>query len=242
MSQSLINDKPNIGEKSNTDSFADQNKFEQSSTQTIVKETLQALSQFQTEVDNKNAPRPLKEDKWQIRLNDLRTSLVELSRSMSTMTRSPSAEFSRRIGGGLGGVHSQIQHRVRTMVSGSPNTPVREYLSSQRNKPTVIRLLDKFAFLWGVLSLMVSEYVLFACPQYFWLWYTIFMGSMLAARFPAYYKKKWHYFLLDFCYFAQVWNFYFFFLFHIITVVFASSFCLYCYSNLCLFHSLHFSF
>lgn len=169
-------------------------------TQSIIKRALTALTRFQNEENNKeNSNETRKDDKWQPLL-DLRGTLVELSNSMGSISRSPSSQFSR-IGGHM---HSHIQDKVRTMVSGSPHTPVSEYWKLQRSKPKIVRLLDKFAFLWGVMSLLVSEYILLSIPHYFWLWYLVFMGSMLAARFPSYLKKKWHYFLLDFCYFAQV--------------------------------------
>lgn len=66
--------------------------------------------------------------------------------------------------------------------------------------------MDKFSFLVGVLTLAVSEFVLLETPNFFWLWYAAFMTSLIAARVPEYRFKKWGYFMLDFCYFANLCN------------------------------------
>mmetsp|Transcript_71017 Transcript_71017/g.199373 ORF Transcript_71017/g.199373 Transcript_71017/m.199373 type:complete len:569 (+) Transcript_71017:849-2555(+) len=36
--------------------------------------------------------------------------------------------------------------------------------------------------------------------------YTVFMMLMIAARVPSYTHKRWHYFMYDFCYYAQICN------------------------------------
>mmetsp|Transcript_21099 Transcript_21099/g.61587 ORF Transcript_21099/g.61587 Transcript_21099/m.61587 type:complete len:586 (-) Transcript_21099:113-1870(-) len=100
----------------------------------------------------------------------------------------------------------RMRNRVRKVISGDPGHGVREFLANQRKKPTIVRLLDKFAFLYGVLSLVGSEYILLEYPSYFWLWYSCFMTALIAARVPEYRFKKWTYFMLDFCYYANLCN------------------------------------
>jgi len=95
---------------------------------------------------------------------------------------------------------SALSDKVQRVMT---STKVRQYWAEQRNKPTVVRLLDKFSFLFGCLTLTASEYVLCRYPSIFWAWYLLFMAVMLGSRVPDYRRKNWGYFLLDFCYYAQ---------------------------------------
>jgi len=95
---------------------------------------------------------------------------------------------------------SALSDKVQRVMTSSK---VRQYWAEQRNKPAVVRLLDKFSFLFGCLTLTGSEYVLCRYPSLFWAWYLFFMSVMLSSRVPDYRRKNWGYFLLDFCYFAQ---------------------------------------
>jgi hypothetical protein len=45
--------------------------------------------------------------------------------------------------------------------------------------------------------------VLLSKRDYFWA-YAVFMTAMTAARVPEYRHKRWSYFLLDICYFADL--------------------------------------
>ena len=99
-----------------------------------------------------------------------------------------------------------VRRRVRAVMTGDSETRVRDFLEQQLQRPLIVRLLDKFGFLLGVLSLLFTEFLLLSLPAYFWLWYAVAMPLMIACRYPEYRFRKWGYFLLDFCYFAQVMN------------------------------------
>jgi hypothetical protein len=139
-------------------------------------------------------------------VTDLREALNELRKRRPRMPQSPSLNRLAALAGGqikkLAPVH--LQRRVLGIINGARSTKVREYWATQRQKPTIMRLLDKFGFLLGVLSLVFSEYVLLSKRDYFWAWYAVFMTAMMAARVPDYRHKRWSYFLLDFCYFANL--------------------------------------
>lgn len=67
-----------------------------------------------------------------------------------------------------------------------------------------LRAKDKFSFLVGVLLLMLTEYLFISYPSYLYVAYTIILVPLLMWRFITYHQQKHHYFLLDFCYFANL--------------------------------------
>ncbi|CAN0155360.1 unnamed protein product, partial [Hapterophycus canaliculatus] len=89
-------------------------------------------------------------------------------------------------------------------VTGDPRKSVRLHLEEKRSKPFVMRMLDKAAFTVGVLTMIVSEYVLLLMPERFWLWYSLMVPVLLLMRYPDYRQRKWLFFYLDFCYYVQV--------------------------------------
>jgi hypothetical protein len=113
------------------------------------------------------------------------------------------AELARGKASALSLKAAALSVKVQRVMSSKASAQVRQYWAEQRSKPAVVRLLDKFSFLFGCLTLTASEYVLCRYPSLFWAWYLVFMAVMLSSRVPDYRQKKWGYFLLDFCYFAQ---------------------------------------
>jgi len=79
----------------------------------------------------------------------------------------------------------------------------KERLISLLIKPEVTRLIDKISFVVGILFLLVNEYFLFVKTHYMWLWYLGVITPLLLLRYYTYRKSKYHYFLLDFCYFVN---------------------------------------
>jgi len=69
--------------------------------------------------------------------------------------------------------------------------------------PPFLKTSDKLAFTVGIVVLLVSEMVLLEYPTMFYKLYTALLIPLLTARFFSYEKSKFHYFMLDFCYFAQ---------------------------------------
>eukprot|EP00752_Nemacystus_decipiens_P006459 g5817.t1 len=99
----------------------------------------------------------------------------------------------------------QFHGKIRKAVTGDPQKSVRLHLEEKRSKPFVMRMLDKAAFTVGVLTMMVSEYMLLMMPERFWLWYSVMVPVLLLMRYPDYRQRKWLFFYLDFCYYVQVW-------------------------------------
>jgi hypothetical protein len=105
----------------------------------------------------------------------------------------------------------KIRARTRLALTGDEARSVREHLrmrrlqlAAMRDEPPVVRLLDKVSFSFGVLNVMFTEFLLLEYPEHFWMWYCIEMFSCLGVRFFHYRTMRWQYFLLDFCYFANV--------------------------------------
>eukprot|EP01118_Nematostelium_gracile_P007413 TRINITY_DN2414_c0_g1_i1.p1 TRINITY_DN2414_c0_g1~~TRINITY_DN2414_c0_g1_i1.p1 ORF type:complete len:387 (+),score=65.90 TRINITY_DN2414_c0_g1_i1:56-1216(+) len=79
----------------------------------------------------------------------------------------------------------------------------RKQLEKAAAKPINIRFQDKMAFTLGVYNMALSMFLLGKHPEWFYLVYTIKFPILLGLRYYLYKKNKWHYFLLDFCYFAN---------------------------------------
>lgn len=69
--------------------------------------------------------------------------------------------------------------------------------------PPFLRAVDKLSFCLGVLYLMATEGLLLAAPHALHRWYVWTIVPLLLLRFRSYHAAKFHYFMLDFCYFAQ---------------------------------------
>lgn len=63
---------------------------------------------------------------------------------------------------------------------------------------------DKFSFVLGVFVLCTTEFMVLQYPQHFGIYYCVLMSAMLALRLYWYARQKLTYFLLDFCYLANI--------------------------------------
>jgi len=53
---------------------------------------------------------------------------------------------------------------------------------------------------------MITEYIIIAEPQWLWLLYLSLLFPLMIHRFLTYHKMNHHYFMLDFCYYMQLWT------------------------------------
>lgn len=66
-----------------------------------------------------------------------------------------------------------------------------------------MRTLDKLSFIFGVALFGSFAYILGSMPNHgFYIYYSLLVPVMVAIRYVKYKPRKWHYFLLDFCYFG----------------------------------------
>eukprot|EP01112_Ceratiomyxa_fruticulosa_P009524 TRINITY_DN2487_c0_g1_i1.p1 TRINITY_DN2487_c0_g1~~TRINITY_DN2487_c0_g1_i1.p1 ORF type:complete len:435 (-),score=57.59 TRINITY_DN2487_c0_g1_i1:267-1571(-) len=80
----------------------------------------------------------------------------------------------------------------------------RKKLAEDMQKEPFLRLVDRIGFTVGLLTLCVTEYFLLRAPEYMYLWYSVLIFPLIALRFVMYHRLKYHYFMLDFCYYCQV--------------------------------------
>jgi len=67
-----------------------------------------------------------------------------------------------------------------------------------------VKPADKFAFAFGVLSLLGGEYIALRHVHLFPLFFTLVMVCLVAKRYPDFASEKCQLFMLDFCYFMNL--------------------------------------
>ena len=77
-------------------------------------------------------------------------------------------------------------------------------LGKQWNDTKAITLREKVSFIFGVVNIFISGYLIGGFPQYFHLWYTAQLLYFMPLRFIAYHRRGYHYFLADLCYFVNL--------------------------------------
>ncbi|GFZ45818.1 hypothetical protein JCM24511_03548 [Saitozyma sp. JCM 24511] len=77
-------------------------------------------------------------------------------------------------------------------------------LSAQWRSAQIVRTKEKVSFLFGVLSLTFSSILYGAAPEWLPFAYTAQSAFYIPTRIYTYKRKAWHYFLFDLCYFVNV--------------------------------------
>ncbi|KAF5019734.1 hypothetical protein F66182_8239 [Fusarium sp. NRRL 66182] len=77
-------------------------------------------------------------------------------------------------------------------------------LGKRWNDTKVISAREKISFIFGVMNIFVSGYLIGAYPEYFHWWYTIQLLYFMPIRFFTYRRRGYHYFLADLCYFTNL--------------------------------------
>nr|BAN40845.1 hypothetical protein, conserved [Entamoeba invadens] len=67
-----------------------------------------------------------------------------------------------------------------------------------------IKLLDKISFVIGVCLLLMGEYIVLLRPDLMHVFYVCLFIPLVTSRYLVYRMNRWHYFLLDFCYFTNI--------------------------------------
>ena len=89
-----------------------------------------------------------------------------------------------------------------------------ERVKAKINSANFTRKKDKWTFTIGLLRILAEFYLLGKAPCYYPLWHTFWAAVLLSARVVYYRLLRYHYFLFDFCYYANsfvllflwVWN------------------------------------
>ena len=79
----------------------------------------------------------------------------------------------------------------------------RKRLKQVLSEPNVVMTIDKLSFVCGVLIILIIEAVLLLAPEKMGILYTTLLLPLMVARYVIYRSDLFHYFMYDFCYFAQ---------------------------------------
>lgn len=98
----------------------------------------------------------------------------------------------------------RMKHRVRKVVTGDAEKPFHEWIQESH----IVKTIDKFSFVVGVSILLLTELMVLQYPHYFDMYYCYLISIMMLLRVYWYAfsneKQNYGYFLLDFCYFANL--------------------------------------
>jgi len=94
---------------------------------------------------------------------------------------------------------------IRTAVA-NLNHDFQQNLQEKLMKVPILKNKDKVTFVLGIALLMVTEYIMIAQPQSLWILYISLLFPLMILRFLTYHKNNFHYFMLDFCYYMQLWT------------------------------------
>ena len=111
--------------------------------------------------------------------------------------------------GGIQGMAHHSRKKLHKMAQ-SQRKALEHTLRSRRKKlkrimsePKFVLTIDKLSFIFGVLIIMVIECVLLVAPEQMGTLYTTLLIPLMVARYIMYRADLFHYFMYDFCYFAQ---------------------------------------
>lgn len=99
----------------------------------------------------------------------------------------------------------QMHSRLRKLLTGDENKRIRDHIEERKEVPSNVMLIDKLVFTFGVFNIAIFQYFMLNIPRYYWMYHTAILSALMAIRFKAWKKLKWQYFLLDNCYFSNVW-------------------------------------
>lgn len=99
-------------------------------------------------------------------------------------------------------------------------------LGTRWNDTKAITIREKVSFICGVLNVLVSGYLIGGYPELFHWWYTAQLLYFMPIRYYTYYKRGYHYFLADLCYFTNFLCFLSIWIFPQSKRLFISAYCL----------------
>jgi hypothetical protein len=79
--------------------------------------------------------------------------------------------------------------------------------------PSFIRWTNQISFVLGIAFMLGTEYMLLVSPQLLPPFYSVLVTVLCTLRYFSYHRKKYHMFLLDFCYFVNFLLVYYFYMF-----------------------------
>lgn len=90
----------------------------------------------------------------------------------------------------------------------------------------VVRTWEKISFFLGVMTVLASALMFGLAPEWIHIFYTAQAVTLLPVRFYTYKKKAWHYFLFDLCYYCNILNLVFLWIFPGSPTLFVTCYCM----------------
>ena len=97
--------------------------------------------------------------------------------------------------------------KARKLLTGDEDYRIRDLIRRREKEPSFQQLFNKLTYTLGVLNIAVSQYFFLARPRLFWLWYSLIIPCLMLIRVREFKKRKFEYFLIDFCYFTMFFTF-----------------------------------
>ena len=97
----------------------------------------------------------------------------------------------------------KLAHEKRKILENTIRSRRRK-LKNIMSEPGFVMTMDKLSFVCGVLTIMVIEAVLLLAPEKMGRLYATLLIPLMVARYVIYRADLYHYFMYDFCYYAQV--------------------------------------
>jgi len=101
-----------------------------------------------------------------------------------------------------GVIKTTWKRQWRKAMSGDPEKRVRDHMSSPEVQKR-IKLYDTASFTLGVVMVFFAEYLFLVHPRAVPLFYLFTFSLLIILRYFMYHAVKYHYFLIDFCYFLN---------------------------------------
>jgi hypothetical protein len=79
----------------------------------------------------------------------------------------------------------------------------KQRLSDWAKESKVVKMVDKFSVVLGVMVLCTTEFLLLEHPDHFGMNYDVLLSIMMVLQLYMYAKNKWLYFSLNFCYWVN---------------------------------------
>jgi hypothetical protein len=109
-----------------------------------------------------------------------------------------------------------LKSKVSTSIKSEREFITKQFIKRKKvierymNHAPLVRFMDKVFFIFGVLLVIITTFLLGRRPNdIYYTYHVIVIISLVAIRLINYRIKKWHYYLFDFCYFANALIVYF---------------------------------
>ncbi|KAI9345285.1 hypothetical protein BDR26DRAFT_156668 [Obelidium mucronatum] len=84
-----------------------------------------------------------------------------------------------------------------------------QVLRSKIKNPRQMQMIEKVTFVVAVISLLGLHQLMILAPHYIVTFYLWTMIPLMLIRYVDFHRQKWHYFMIDFCYYVNAVLFYF---------------------------------